>query len=144
MDIRPIRDGDETALADLWTRCGLVRPWNDPFSDIAFARQTPQAEIFVGLLAGDIVASVMCGHDGHRGWVYYLAVSPDCQGENLGRAMMTCAEEHLRALGVPKLELMIRETNAEVVQFYEALDYQTEPVIVMSRWLKPPQATAND
>ncbi len=138
MDIRPIQDGDEVALADLWRRCELVRPWNDPTSDIAFARTTPQSEIFVGKRQGDIIASVMCGNDGHRGWVYYLAVSPDEQGEQLGRAMMTKAEEWLRALGVPKLELLIRDTNAKVVKFYEALGYKTEPVIVMSRWLKEP------
>ncbi|MDD9907836.1 MAG: GNAT family acetyltransferase [Rhodospirillaceae bacterium] len=144
MNIRPIRDGDEAPLADLWTRCGLVRPWNDPFSDIAFARATAQTEIFVGERDSAIIASVMCGHDGHRGWVYYLAVSPDCQGRDLGRAMMTQAEDHLRALDVPKLELMIRETNAKVVQFYEALDYKTEPVIVMSRWLKEPPVAQDD
>ena len=103
MNIRPIRDGDEAPLADLWTRCGLVRPWNDPFSDIAFARATAQTEIFVGERDSAIIASVMCGHDGHRGWVYYLAVSPDCQGRDLGRAMMTQAEDHLRALDVPVL-----------------------------------------
>jgi len=144
MHIRPIRNGDEAAVADLWSRCGLVRPWNDPFSDIAFARATPQAEVFICEHGSTVIASVMCGHDGHRGWVYYLAVSPDHQGEDLGRAMMTKAEEHLGALGVPKLELMIRETNAQVVKFYEALDYQTEPVIVMSRWLKPPTEGRHD
>ena len=144
MDIRPIRDGDEPALADLWARCGLVRPWNDPFNDIAFARATAQSEIFVGERDGAVIASVMCGHDGHRGWVYYLAVSPDCQGQDLDRTMMVRAEDHLCALDVPKLELMIRETNAKVVQFYEALQYKTEPVIVMSRWLKEPPVTQND
>ena len=137
MQIRPIRDGDETAVAELWRRCGLVRPWNDPNCDIAFARATPQTEIFLGELDGAIITSVMCGHDGHRGWVYYMAVSPDCRGAQFGRAMMAKAEAWLRVLGVPKLELMIRDTNPEVVQFYEALGYQTEPVIVMSRWLKP-------
>lgn len=144
MEIRPVRDGDEAALADLWRRCGLVRPWNDPHADIAFARRTPQAEIFVGERDDEIVASAMCGHDGHRGWVYYVAVSPDCRGEKLGRAIMTEVEGWLGSLGVPKLELMIRDTNAKVVRFYEALDYKTEPVIVMSRWLKPPAEAPRD
>ena len=144
MNIRPIRDGDEAPLADLWTRCGLVRPWNDPFSDIAFARATAQTEIFVGEWDSVIIASVRCGHDGHRGWFCYLAVSPDCQGQDLGRAMMSQAEDHQRALDVPKLELMTRETNAKVVQFYEALDFKTEPVIVMSRWLKEPPVAQDD
>jgi len=138
MDIRQIRDGDEAAVAGLWERCGLLRPWNSPVGDIAFARATPQADIFVGEREGVIVASVMCGHDGHRGWVYYLAVSPDLQGERLGRAMMETAETWLRGLGVAKLELMIRNTNLKVAAFYEALGYRTEPVTVMSRWLRPP------
>jgi ribosomal protein S18 acetylase RimI-like enzyme len=144
MQIRPIQDGDEVAVADLWRRCGLVRPWNDPASDIAFARATPQAEIFIGERDSAIIASVMCGHDGHRGWVYYVAVSPDEQGGQLGRAIMAKSEEWLTALGVAKLELMIRDTNAEVVRFYESLGYKSEPVIVMSRWLKEPLELPHD
>ena len=144
MQIRPIQDGDEAAVADLWQRCGLVRPWNDPAGDIAFARRTPESEIFVGESDGDIIASVMCGNDGHRGWVYYVAVSPDCQGGAHGRQIMAAAEDWLRALGVPKLELLIRDTNAKVVNFYEALGYKKEPVITMSRWLKTPPEVPGD
>lgn len=144
MQIRPIQDGDEAAVADLWQRCGLVRPWNDPASDIALARRTPESEIFVGESDGDIVASVMCGNDGHRGWVYYVAVSPDCRGGQHGRQIMAVAEDWLRALGVPKLELLIRDTNAKVVNFYEALGYKKEPVITMSRWLKTPPEVTGD
>jgi ribosomal protein S18 acetylase RimI-like enzyme len=141
VQIRPIQDGDEAAVADLWNRCGLVRPWNDPAGDIAFARRTPESEIFIGKSNGDIIASVMCGNDGHRGWVYYVAISPDCQGGQHGRAIMAAAEDWLRALGVPKLELLIRDTNAKVVKFYEALGYKTEPMITMSRWPQtPPEA----
>lgn len=144
MQIRPIQDGDEASVADLWQRCGLVRPWNDPAGDIAFARRTPESEIFVGESGGDIVASVMCGNDGHRGWVYYVAVSPDCRGDQYGRQIMTAAEDWLRNLGVPKLELLIRDTNAKVVNFYEALGYKKEPVITMSRWLKTPPEAPGD
>lgn len=86
----------------------------------------------------------MCGHDGHRGWLYYLAVDPERRGERFGRAMVRHAEDWLRGLGVPKVELMIRETNAKVVQFYHALDYKTEPVITMSRWLRQPPDTPHD
>ncbi len=143
MEIRPIRDGDEAAITDLWRRCELVRPWNDPASDIAFARAAPQSEIFIGERQGKIIASVMCGHDGHRGWVYYVAVSPDERGDQLGRAIMEKAEEWLHDLGVPKLELLIRNTNVQVAQFYESLGYKTEPVVVMSRWLKTPPADPN-
>jgi ribosomal protein S18 acetylase RimI-like enzyme len=87
---------------------------------------------------------VLCGNDGHRGWVYYVAVSPDRQRENLGRAIMAHAESWLRELGVAKVELMIRESNDAVARFYESLGYETEPRIIMSRWLKPPPARPDD
>jgi ribosomal protein S18 acetylase RimI-like enzyme len=142
MHIRPINDGDVSGVVALWDRCGLLRPWNDPQADIRFARETKDSEIFLGEDGKTLVATVMCGQDGHRGWLYYLAVEPDRQGEQFGRAMVRHAEDRLRALGVPKVELMIRKTNTEVMRFYDALGYETEPVITMSRWLR--QAPAHD
>ena len=136
MRIRPIEDDDIAGVTALWDRCGLLRPWNDPLSDIRFARETKDSEIFIGLDDKALVATVMCGHDGHRGWLYYLAVEPDRQGERFGRAMVRHAEDRLRGLGVPKVELMIRKTNTGIVRFYGALGYETEPVVTMSRWLR--------
>ena len=106
-------------------------------SDIAFCSATPNAGLFVGRRAGatDPVASVMVGHDGHRGWMYYLAVAPDAQGGGLGRAMVGHAEAWLKASGAPKVQLMIRAGNEPVARFYQALGYRTETVSVMSRWL---------
>jgi len=137
--IRPYREADEAALVALWHACGLTRPWNPPAGDIAFLRSSDHGEILLAEDAAEdateIVGSVMVGHDGHRGWVYYLATSPACQRQGLGRRLMSAAEEWLRARGVRKCELMIRSSNEGVAEFYGRLGYEREPVLVMSRWL---------
>ena len=92
------------AVIALWQRCGLTRPWNDPASDIAFARRGKNATILIGRVDGAIVATAMVGHDGHRGWVYYVAVDPDTQGKDFGRAIMAAAEDWLRGQGVTKVD----------------------------------------
>jgi len=135
--IRAIADPDTTAVAALWEVCGLTRPWNDPAADIALARKTASSEIFVGSMDKRIVASAMCGTDGHRGWVYYVAVDPAFQGKGYGREIMAHAEAWLAEMGVPKIELMVRSENTAVQRFYEAIGYNIEPVSVMARWLKP-------
>lgn len=137
MAVRPIEDKDVAGVIALWDSCGLLRPWNDPHADIARARAAPQAEIFVVRDEGRIAASVMAGHDGHRGWLYYLAVTPDRRGAGLGRKITREAEEWLASLGVPKVELMIRTGNP-VAGFYRALGYEIEARSVMARWLTEP------
>ncbi len=145
MRIRPIQDDDTDAVIGLWRQCGLLRPWNDPVADIALARKTESAEIFVGTTADNSIdAAVMCGHDGHRGWLYYLAVSPRTQRQGFGKLMVAHAEQWLRDRDVPKLELMIRNTNTVVGQFYESIGYRTEPVVTMSRWLHRPAVARDD
>lgn len=135
---RPLEDADIDEVVALWTRCGLTRAHNDPQRDIAFARGKPCSEVLVGHVDADIVAAVMVGHDGHRGTVYYVACDPDHQGLGLGRQTMATAEAWLEARGVWKLNLMIREGNEKVQGFYEALGYETEPRVVMSRRLDGP------
>lgn len=132
--VRPIEEQDVQGVIALWNTCGLLRPWNDPEADIARARAAPQAEIFVVPDDGRIVATVMVGHDGHRGWLYYLAVAPERRGAGLGREVTRTAEEWLASRGVPKVELMIRTGNP-VGGFYESLGYESEPRTVMARWL---------
>ena len=137
LEIRPIEDGDSDEVVALWRLCGLTRPWNDPARDIAFCRKSAEAVLLVGRepAADRLLATVMVGHDGHRAWVYYLAVEPTAQSKGHGRAMMAAAEDWAKARGVPKLELLIRSENVDVKRFYEALGYRVEDVIVMARWL---------
>ena len=133
--IAPIADADVTAVAALWQRCGLTRPWNDPTNDIAFARRGPNSAVLVGRRDGSIVATVMVGHDGHRGWFYYLGVDPDLQGRGFGRAMTRAAEAWLTACGIAKAQLMVRADNDRVRAFYEALGYGEQQRVIFARWL---------
>ena len=134
MDISPIRDGEATAVAALWERCGLVVPWNDPAADIALARSVANADVLVMRLNRQIAATALVGHDGHRGWVYYVAVDPRRRGRGLGRAIMATAEAWLAERRLPKLQLMIRPTNHAVQDFYAALGFVEKPRLVMDKW----------
>src|SRR6202158_1675403 len=111
LSIAAIKDADLAAVIALWQRCGLTRPWNNPAADIALARKGPSAAVLVGRDGGGIVASVLVGHDGHRGWVYYVAVDPDCRHKGYGRVIMDAAEDWLRARGIEKLPLLGRPDN---------------------------------
>ncbi|MGH2916749.1 MAG: GNAT family acetyltransferase [Solirubrobacteraceae bacterium] len=118
-----------------WRRAGLTRPWNDQDDDLRRAVEAPASDVLIGVAAGRLVAVVMVGHDGHRGWVYYLAVDPGSRGSGFGRAMMTAAETWLREREVPKLNLMVRGENERAVSFYQALGYTADDVAVLSRRL---------
>ncbi len=133
--VTPIIDADVEIVIALWQRCGLTRPWNDPASDIAFARRGDNATILIGRVAGTIVATAMVGHDGHRGWVYYVAVDPDSQGRDFGRTIMAAAEDWLRGQGVTKVMLMMRPDNAKVRAFYDKLGYEVQERIIYAKWL---------
>ena len=135
LSIAPIEDDDVASVVALWERCGLTRPWNDPAADIALARRGDNAAVLVGRDGGTIVASVMVGHDGHRGWVYYVSVDPDCRGKGFGRIIMTAAEQWLRERGILKLMLIVRRDNAKVQAFYETLDYAEQERILYAKWL---------
>jgi ribosomal protein S18 acetylase RimI-like enzyme len=133
--VAPITDADVEALIALWQRCGLTRPWNDPAGDIAFARRTPTAEILVGRVDSAIVGATMVGHDGHRGWVYYLGVDPEQQRKDFGRALMAAAEDWLRRQGVEKVMLMVRAENKQVQAFYDSIGYDVQERVVYAKWL---------
>ncbi|HEY0479187.1 MAG TPA: GNAT family acetyltransferase [Kofleriaceae bacterium] len=133
--IRTFARPDEVAVVALWRAAGLTRPWNDPHADIA-RKQAVQPELFlVGELGGEIVASAMAGYDGHRGSVYYLAVSPAHQRSGHARAIMAEVERRLEALGCPKLNLMVRRENTAVVGFYEHLGYDEQSVVTLGKRL---------
>jgi ribosomal protein S18 acetylase RimI-like enzyme len=114
---------DRDAVIALWQACGLTRPWNDPAADFDLALAGPASEILLLHQSEALVGSVMVGHDGHRGSIYYLAVDPACRRQGLGRRLMQEAEAWLRERSVPKLNLLVRAENDGVVGFYRALGY---------------------
>jgi len=136
--IRPYRDDDFAACTALWQRCGLAVWYNDPARDIALWQRSRNAEIFLAESAGAVVGSICCGHDGHRGWLYSVAVDPDHQHRGLGTRLVRKAEDWLGRQGILKVELMVREGNRKVIGFYAALGYAVTPRAVMARWLKLP------
>ncbi|MCX7173540.1 MAG: GNAT family acetyltransferase [Proteobacteria bacterium] len=140
MKIRPFQPHDEDAVVALWQECGLTRPWNDPRADIA-RKLTEQPELFiVGTDGTAIVATAMVGFDGHRGWLYYLAVSPRHRRQSYGRALMQEAERLLKERGCPKLNLLVRSSNAEVIEFYRKLGYVQDEVVGLGKRLIHDQA----
>ena len=139
VEIRAYRASDEEAVIRLWQDCGLVVPWNDPHKDIQ-RKLRVQADLFlVGFVEDRLVATIMAGYDGHRGWINYLAVAPDLRRNGIGRRMVEQVELRLRALGCPKINLQVRTSNVDVVSFYEAIGYAIDDVIGMGKRLEVDQ-----
>ena len=136
MKIRPFAAADEQAVISLWRDCGLVVPWNDPAKDIARKLAVDPGLFLVGEVAGTVIATVMAGYEGHRGWINYLAVHPDHRRGSYGRQMMAEAEQALAARGCPKVNLQIRASNTAVVAFYESLGYAIDEVVSMGKRLE--------
>ncbi|MEJ6490236.1 GNAT family acetyltransferase [Leucobacter sp. USCH14] len=137
-EISPLRSSEIPAATALWGACGLTRPWNDPVSDAERALGGATSTILAGRSdAGEVVATVMVGVDGHRGWVYYLAVSPARQRQGWGRRLMAAAEAWLQEHGAPKVQLMVRSGNAAVLGFYDALGYSDQQTVVLGKFLDP-------
>ena len=135
LSIAEITDGDVADVIALWQRCGLTRPWNDPASDIALARRRDNSTVLIGRDGNTIVATAMVGHDGHRGWVYYVAVDPERQGKGLGRTIMGAVEDWLREAGIQKLQLLVRRENAKAGAFYQTLGYAESTSVMLAKWL---------
>lgn len=137
MDIRRFRVTDTEQVVQLWMDCGLTRPWNNPHKDIERKLQVQPELFLVGELQDRIVASVMAGYEGHRGWVNYLAVSPALQTSGLGRQLMNYVEERLLALGCPKVNLQVREGNDEAMAFYRRIGYTEDRAVGFGKRLIP-------
>ena len=135
LNIRPYRDGDRDALVALWRACDLSRPWNDPDQDIALFRGTPSSEIFVGKIGRQLVASVCVGHDGHRGWIYYLSVLRSLRARGHGTSILRHGEAWLVKQGVPKVQLILRPETLGTRTFYARAGYEPNPCRLMQRWL---------
>lgn len=139
--IRDATDQDRGAVVDLWRACDLTRPWNDPPADFRAALVNPSSTVLLLTETGralrtedQVLATVLAGYDGHRGWLYYLAVDPEHRGDGHGRALVTAAEEWLAARGAVMVQLMVREGNP-AADFYAALGYQPQAVTTWGRRL---------
>ena len=137
MEIRQFQPGDEPAVIALWQRCELTRPWNDPHKDVARKLEVQRELFLVGVEGSTLVAAVMAGYDGHRGSVNYLAVDPAHRRRGHGAALMQRVEAVLAERGCPKINLMVRSTNAEVLAFYRKLGYAPDEVVPLGKRLIP-------
>lgn len=135
--VRSFRKSDTQTVIKLWQACGLVVPQNNPLCDIERKLRVDPDLLLVGELDETIVATVMVGYEGHRGWINYLAVSPAHQRKGFATTMMREAERLLLARGCPKINLQVRETNAAIRAFYEAIGYRQDPVLSMGKRLIP-------
>ena len=140
LEVRPFDESDRADVIALWRRCDLTRPWNDPDADVDRKVAHDSAGFLVGTVDGFVVASVMAGYDGHRGWINYLAVDPDRRGSGLGADVMRAAEQHLAGLGCPKINLQVRTSNVDAVRFYESIGYTTDEVVSLGRRLVDDEA----
>ncbi|SIQ79909.1 GNAT family acetyltransferase [Marinobacterium stanieri] len=136
MQIEIFAEQYRQALIALWTECGLVVPQNDPNKDIDRKLQVGADLFLLGVLDGEVVASVMGGYEGHRGWINYLAVKPSHQRKGYGQAMMAAVETRLREKGCPKINLQVRSTNTAVIAFYDALGYGNDNVVGLGKRLE--------
>ena len=135
--IRSFAEVDTEAVVALWRDCGLTRPWNDPHKDIARKLQVQRELFLVGECEDTVVASVMAGYEGHRGWVYYLAVAPAHRRHGHARALMEHVEAQLLALGCPKISLLVRAANSAVLDFYARLGYTQDAAVPLGKRLIP-------
>ena len=130
-NIRPFQEKDTQQVIELWQVCNLIRPWNNPEQDI-IRKQQVSDQLFLVLECNDrIIGTVMGGYDGHRGFMNYLAINPKFRGNGYGSMLVTTIEDKLKALGCPKIHLLIRSDNAQVSDFYTNLDYENQNDIII-------------
>jgi ribosomal protein S18 acetylase RimI-like enzyme len=135
MKIQPYALGDEKAVIELWRKCNLTRPQNNPKLDIERKLKVEPELFLVGLMDSKVVAAVMGGYDGHRGWVYYLGVDPAYQRKGLGRQMMEAIEKKIHGMGCPKINLQVRTDNLKAMKFYERIGFKMDEVVGMGKRL---------
>lgn len=135
VEISPLAETLFPEAVQLWQDAGLTRPWNDPLADLRRAMQGPDSVVLAARDESGVVATAMVGHDGHRGWVYYLAVTREQRGRGIGERMMRACETWVRQRGIAKIQLMVRDDNGSAVSFYDHLGYERSDVLVLGRRL---------
>ena len=136
MQIRPFHSSDEPSVIELWEKCELVRPWNDPRKDVRRKLAVNPDLFLVGLAGSKLIATVMAGYEGHRGWINYLAVDPEHRRRGCARLIMAEAEKLLHGLGCPKINLQVRTSNRAVIEFYERIGYCVDDVVSLGKRLE--------
>jgi ribosomal protein S18 acetylase RimI-like enzyme len=136
VQIRPFQAEDEAAVVALWQQCELTRPWNDPHMDIVRKLAVRPDLFLVGILDGQIIASLMAGYEGHRGWLNYLAVAPALRHRGFARLIVAEAERRLSEAGCPKINLQVRTTNRDAIEFYRRIGYAQDDVVSMGKRLQ--------
>lgn len=139
LEVREFQPADRQAVIAIWQRCGLATAWNDPQRDIARKMQIGRELFLIGCVEQKVVASIMGGYDGHRGWINYLAVDPDHQRRGHAADMVHELEVRLVAIGCPKVNLQVRNSNRDVIEFYERIGYSVEPNVSLGKRLIPDQ-----
>ena len=134
--IRGYKESDKEAVIQLWDECGLILPQNNPAKDIERKLKVDPDLFLVGFNGNAIVASVMGGYEGHRGWINYLAVRPSEQRKGYGECIMKSVEILLQQKGCPKINLQIRTTNEATIAFYTALGYGNDNVVGLGKRLE--------
>ncbi|MBN2466295.1 GNAT family acetyltransferase [candidate division WOR-3 bacterium] len=129
-----IEDTDQ--VLEVWSLAGITTPQRNPRADLQKKLRHSPESFFVGSLDGKVVATVMVGYDGHRGWIYALAVKPDLQRKGIGRQMMEQAESWLRQQGCLRVKLQVDEPRGDVVGFYKKLGYEVQPLVSMAKWFR--------
>jgi len=134
--IRSYNPEDEKEVMNLWFECNLLVPHNNPRHDIERKLKVNPEWFLVGVLDGEVVATCMAGYEGHRGWINYLAVSPQYQRRGIATRLMKEAERRLRGVGCPKINLQVRASNREAIKFYESIGYSEDDVVSMGKRLE--------
>lgn len=136
-EIVPYEDRYQDEVIALWHKCDLSRPWNDPVRDIARKKTDTMGAFLLAVFNGRVLGTVMAGYDGHRGSISYLGVDPDAQSSGIGKLLMQRSEAFLTGLGCPKINLLVRSDNDQVLAFYRKLGYAPDPTVQMGKRLIP-------
>jgi GNAT superfamily N-acetyltransferase len=137
MLIRPYVAGDFAAVTALWDATGITAPYNDFRTEIPRMHASHNCQLYLGCVDERVMASILVGHEGYRGWIYKLAIMPEFQGKGYGRDLVKQAERWLVARGIPKCNILIRNTNLKVREFYHRLGYEDSEFLTMQHWLRP-------
>lgn len=136
MLIRPYQIVDQSDVVQTWLDCGLTTPQNNPLKDIERKLRVDPDLFLVGIISDKVIATVMGGYEGHRGWINYLAVAPAMRRKGYARQLMETVEPLIKAKGCPKINLQVRATNTDVMAFYAALGYLDDDVVGLGKRLE--------